>query len=98
MFCFVGHGDIVQLVPLGVKCFFDSSADNINMKHELPKRLRELRNERGLAQAKLAEELGVNKAFIGLIETGKSSVSIDTLIMLAEYFGVTPDYLLGYRD
>ena len=61
-------------------------------------RMKELREEQGLAQAKLAELIGVNQAFIGHIETGKSSVSVDMLIVISDYFKVTPDYLLGYKD
>jgi transcriptional regulator with XRE-family HTH domain len=60
-------------------------------------RLREAREEKGISQAKLAEEIGVDKSFIGHIEIGKSSISVETLILLADYFNVTTDYLLG-RD
>ena len=67
------------------------------MKIKLAERLKELREEKGLPQAKLADELGFNKAFIANIEVGKKLVSIPTLIMFAEYFDVTTDYLLGYK-
>ena len=57
-----------------------------------------MRNGEGISQAKLAEIIGVDKAFIALIETGKSSVSIETLVLLARYFDVTTDFLIGYKD
>lgn len=62
------------------------------------KRLKELRKEKGLSQAKLAEVLFVDKSSIAKYETGKSTPSVDMLIKLAEYFKVSTDYLLGLAD
>ena len=65
------------------------------VRDRLPEILRELRKERKVSQAKLAEELGFDSGFIAKIELGTSFVSVETLVLLADYFGVTTDYLLG---
>lgn len=60
-------------------------------------RLKELREKKGLTQAKLAEELGFVKSTICQYEKGNREPDYDTLRKLADYFAVTVDYLLG-RD
>lgn len=57
-------------------------------------RLKELREEKGLTQAKLAEEIGVTPQNISYFEKGREP-SYDILIKLADFFGVTTDYLIG---
>lgn len=58
-------------------------------------RLKQLRSEKKITQANLAKELGLTQQAIGKWETGRSSPDPDTLLKLANYFGVTVDYLLG---
>ena len=65
------------------------------MKYKLAERLKELRAEKGLSQVALAEAIGVDPGFIGHIETSKVFVSVDTLVLLADVFEVSTDYLLG---
>lgn len=60
----------------------------------LGKRLREERQKLYLTQEKLAEKVEVSDAYIGQIERGERSLSLDTLIKLANQLGVTVDYLL----
>ncbi|KRQ85844.1 HTH-type transcriptional regulator Xre [Caloramator mitchellensis] len=57
-------------------------------------RLKELREEKMITQAKLAEEIGVTPQNISYFEKGREP-SYDILIKLADYFGVTTDYLIG---
>ncbi len=61
-------------------------------------RLKQLREEKGLLQNDLAKYLGVSIPAIGYYESGKRDMSTETLVSLAEYFGVTTDYLLGKTD
>ena len=68
------------------------------MVTKLAERVKELRKGEGISQAKLADAIGVDEAFIGLIETGKRKVSVDTLFLLAKHFDVSADYLLGLKD
>ncbi len=61
-------------------------------------RLKFLREEKGLFQSDIARILGVSIAAVGFYENEKRDMSPDTIIKLAEYFGVTTDYLLGKSD
>lgn len=55
----------------------------------------ELMEERNISQAQLATDTGISKGNIGDWKSGRSSPSIDKLIILAKYFAVTVDFLLG---
>ena len=68
------------------------------MEIKLAERLKTLRQRDGIAQAGLAIAIGTDQAFIGHIETGKSLVSIETLVLLANHFKVSTDYLLGLTN
>lgn len=58
-------------------------------------RIRALREERGIRQTDLAEAIGVALTTISGYELGTRTPRIDVLTKIAEYFGVTPNYLLG---
>ena len=60
----------------------------------LGKRLREERTRSGLTQEQTAEYINVSTAYIGLIERGERSVTLEKIILLAECFHVSVDYLL----
>ena len=62
---------------------------------EFKDRLRELRKKRGMSQVALAERLGLSKSTIGAYETGDITPSVDALNLLADFFNVDIDYLLG---
>ena len=61
-------------------------------------RLKELRTERKLSILALAKEIGVSDATICRWENGINDVTGDSLIVLAKFFGVSADYLLGLED
>lgn len=60
----------------------------------LGKRLREERIRFGLTQEQTAEYINVSTTYIGLVERGERSVTLEKLILLAECFHVTIDCLL----
>ncbi|QHT62970.1 helix-turn-helix transcriptional regulator [Paenibacillus lycopersici] len=60
----------------------------------LGKRLRAERQKLNLTQEKLAEKIDVSDAYIGQIERGQRSLTLDTLVKLTNKLGVTVDYLL----
>ncbi len=62
---------------------------------EFGRRLRVLRAAKGLSQNKLAEILGVSASTVALYENSFRMPSYDALIKIADYFGVSTDYLLG---
>ncbi|MBQ8230030.1 MAG: helix-turn-helix transcriptional regulator [Clostridia bacterium] len=61
-------------------------------------RLKQLRTEKNLSQAQLAKEIDVTQPAIAYWETGKKIPSAQAIITLAQYFGVSTDYLLGLED
>lgn len=65
------------------------------MSIEIGERLAELREEQGLTQEDLAEQIPVGRSTIGSYETNNSQPSYAVLIELADFFGVSTDYLLG---
>jgi len=62
------------------------------------KRLRELRHEKELKQIDVAKAMNVVVGTISNWEVARSFPSLEELIRLADFFGVTTDYLLGRTD
>ena len=67
-------------------------------KKLMGKRLRELRELDRLTLEDVANSINSSKGTLSNIELGKKPVSLDMAITLAEYFGVSMDYLLGAYD
>ncbi len=61
-------------------------------------RLRELRKKRKITQQKLALDLNMSQNTISRYETGEREAGYAELILLADYFNVSVDYLLGRTD
>ena len=61
-------------------------------------RIKELREARKLNQQGLAAELNVSQAMISKYELGISEPDISTIRKIAEFFGVSSDYLLEITD
>lgn len=61
-------------------------------------RLKELRTDKGLSTKKLGELTGFGNSTISRWETGVNDITSDNLIILAKFFGVTVDFLLGLED
>ena len=61
----------------------------------LGKRLKNLRMERGLYQKHISDLLGIGISTISAYERNDKKPKQESLIKLADYYGVTVDYLLG---
>lgn len=61
-------------------------------------RLKELREQKGETQAQLADVLDVSQQAVGKWELDKASPDDKMLIKIANHYGVSIDYLLGYDD
>lgn len=61
-------------------------------------RLKELRENRHLSQVRLALDLNLSQNSISRYENLEREAGYDTLIMIADYFHVSLDYLLGRTD
>lgn len=62
------------------------------------RRLVALRKGRNLTQSELAKALKVSQAAVGNWEKGKRDPDIPTLIAIADFFGVSVDYLIMHDD
>ena len=58
-------------------------------------RIREERLKLNLTQEKLAEDVNLSMAYIGQVERGERSLTLDNLVAVANRLGVTVDYLLS---
>ncbi|ARN64113.1 hypothetical protein BMS97_01660 [Leuconostoc mesenteroides subsp. mesenteroides] len=61
-------------------------------------KIRELRKAKGLSQRKLSEFTGVNLDSIQAYETGRRKIGMNNAWILADYFNVSIDYLVGRTD
>lgn len=61
-------------------------------------RLKELRTEKGLSLIKLAKEIDISDATICRWENNKADVGAQEIVIIAKYFNVSADYLLGLED
>lgn len=57
--------------------------------------IRNLREDHDKTQRELAEYLNVKQTTYSKYELGKINIPIEVLVMLADYYDVTLDYLLG---
>lgn len=69
---------------------------NPTFEHNTAKlKLKELREQKGITQEKLANELGLTRSVISMYEINASEPDLETLCKIAAYFYVSVDYLLG---
>lgn len=61
-------------------------------------RLVQLREEANLTQKQFAEAVKISNSTINRYETGIREPDYDTLILFADFFKVSTDYLLGRTD
>lgn len=61
-------------------------------------RLTELLVHSGKMQIEICKEMGIPKQKFSRWKTGYNEPSLDDIIMIASYFNVTSDYLLGLED
>lgn len=61
-------------------------------------RLKEIRENRNFSQIKIAEVLNIKQNTYSQYETEKRQISIDSLIILSNFYNVSVDYLLGLTN
>ena len=62
------------------------------------RRLRDLREDHDKTQQDIAEVLGTSQTMYARYERGANELPLRHLLKLAEYYGVSADYLLGRRN
>lgn len=58
-------------------------------------RIRDMREDRDMTQKQIAEWLGMSQTGYSKYETGENDIPTRVLIMLADLYGTSVDYLLG---
>ena len=61
-------------------------------------RIRDLREDRDLTQSDIAEVIKTTQQQYSKIETGRADVSGEKLILLAQFYNVSADYILGLTN
>lgn len=61
-------------------------------------KIKKMRKEHKVTQTQLAEAVGLRQSAIGMIERNKNGASPDKLKEIANFFGVTVDYLLSDEE
>ena len=59
------------------------------------KRLKDLREDNDLTQKQIAEIIGTSQSYYAQYENGHRPIPLDRFIILADFYGVTLDYLAG---
>jgi len=78
------------------QCFFDETLEELQMSI-FADRLKECRKNIGKTQRELAVDLGISGSGYQNYELGNREPNHETTVKIADYFGVSVDYLLG-RD
>ena len=60
--------------------------------------LKELRKEKGLSQIAVQKQTGIEQALISKYENGERVPPTETLMQLADFYGVSMDYIMGRTD
>lgn len=61
-------------------------------------KIKELRNERNLTLAELSSKLKLSPQVLSRYERGDREPDLNTLCLIADFFGCSVDYLLGRED
>lgn len=68
------------------------------MKEEIGKRIREIRESMNMTKENLAKKLGISGQYLGMVEHGKSYLSIEKLKILCDLTNLSADYILFGKD
>lgn len=68
------------------------------MKEEIGKRIKQVREDMGMTKEKFANLLGISGQYLGVIEHGKSYLSIEKLKILCDLTNLSADYILFGKD
>ena len=60
-------------------------------------KIKKARENTGFTQREVAKETGITQSVLARYETGKLEPSLETLGILADFYGVSVDWLLGTK-
>ena len=73
---------------------FSGGIIEMTVNEQIGKRIKELRKEKGLTQTEFGQIFNMKQNAVTNIETGKQTIYFEDLLSIANYFGVTTDYLI----
>ena len=59
---------------------------------------KDLRQERGLSQAQIAQLLKTSQQYYGKYENGQRPLTVEHLITLCKFYNVSADWVLGLKE
>lgn len=65
---------------------------------QIQTRLKDLREDADLKQRQLAEIIKTTQSYYAQYENGQKMITIDRLIILAKFYNVSTDYILGLTN
>lgn len=68
------------------------------MTEAFPQRLQRLRERKRISRRVLSELCGLSKNMIAIYERGEMEPTASAVVQIADYFGVSTDYLLGRAE
>lgn len=81
-----------------MQCVKITQSEAIKMYSEMfPIKLKKARNDTGFTQNEVAKELKIDRSQIASYETGRTQPDIETLGKLADFYGVSVDWLIGTK-
>lgn len=63
-----------------------------------PARLKKARANSGFTQREVEKEIGIKQSTLASYESGRTQPDIETLGILAEFYGISVDWLLGIKQ
>ena len=70
----------------------------MSLGDDMQNNLRKLRKERKLTQVALQMKTGIEQALLSKFENGERTPPTETLVILADFYGVSIDYILCRTD
>ena len=71
---------------------------DLELRRQMGERIRQIRNELKMNKEALAREIGVTGQFLGVVESGRSTISYDKLKKLCEISGYSADYIIFGKE
>lgn len=89
---------IISVFQIKVNIFISDMAYCYRVMIMVFERIRNIREDRDIRQRQIAEYLNVSQNTYSQYENGVISLSAETAVRLAEFYGTSVDYLLGLTD
>lgn len=67
-------------------------------REKFAQRLVYLREQKGISQQELADNLNITRQSLSLYEKAERTINIELLAKIADFFNVSTDYLMGRTD